>query len=190
MSGFAGIQFEAALVERARAGAMDAHAAIYRRLSGPVYTLAVRMLKHPAKAEDVLQETFVEVLRSISQFREDASLATWVRHIAVSKCLMLLRSAWEKRGESLPDELHHDPSPERPDRVLDLAAALATLSDENRTVVWLHDVEGYTHQEIGRLMGRSVSYSKTRLARSHGHLRELLAPPDTRSFDASAVEPC
>jgi RNA polymerase sigma-70 factor (ECF subfamily) len=97
---------------------------------------------------------------------------------------MHLRSPW-RRGQrwlrglaaatpSDPDELPARPEPA--DERLDLERALAALGDQARLVVWLHDVEGYTHAEIGALLGGTASLSKSRLARAHARLRELLDP--------------
>ena len=190
MSGFAGIEIDPVVVDRARSGVPEAHAAIYRALSGPVYTLALRLVHNPAKAEDILQDTFIEVMRSIVRFRAESSLATWVRHIAVSKALMLLRSAWEKRGETLADASPVAVPAERTDVAIDLTAALGELHPDSRAVVWLHDVEGYTHREIGEMMGRSVSFSKSRLARAHEHLRELLEPANPARFAETVIKTC
>src|SRR5690606_24092954 len=87
-------------LERAKRGDMDAHAQLYQAFAPMVYTLARRMLASPAHAEDVLQETFVEIIRSISTWRGDGEFGLWVRRIAVNKCLMHLRSSWvSRRGE-------------------------------------------------------------------------------------------
>ena len=174
MSGFSGKSLPADVVEAAKSGSREAHAAIYVCFADPVFTLARRLVVDTAKAEDVLQETFIEVIRSIPGFRGDASLATWIRHIAVSKALMLLRSSWEKRRETLPYEDRIVGSAGEPMHDQALLRALERLDAASRTVVWLYDVEGYTHVEIAALMKRTVSYSKSRLARAHATLRDVL----------------
>jgi len=88
----------------AQRGDRDAHARLYEIFAKPVYTLARRMLGSRAHAEDVLQETFVEVLCNIADYRGDAVLGTWIKRIAVNKCLAYLRSGWRAQapeGESL-----------------------------------------------------------------------------------------
>ncbi len=178
MSGFAGISVDDSVIRRARRGDAGAHESLYRALAPAVYTLALRLVKVPAVAEDMLQETFIEVMRSLPRYRGDASLATWVRRIAVSKCLMHLRSAWHRRAGELGDE--DDPADggapvaESVGLRLDLEAALANLPAESRVVVWLHDVEGYTHREIALAMQKTESYSKSQLSRAHRRLRGLL----------------
>jgi len=178
MSGFAGISVDEAVIRRARRGEAGAHETLYRALAPAVYTLAVRLVKAPAAAEDMLQETFIEVMRSLPGYRGDASLATWVRRIAVSKCLMHLRSAWHRRAGELGDgDDPVDGGAPVADSVglrMDLEAALASLPAESRVVVWLHDVEGYTHREIAMVMQKTESYSKSQLSRAHRRLRGLL----------------
>lgn len=181
MSGFAGISVPADVVRAAQRGCRDAHAEIFRRCGDAVYTLARRLVVDPAKAEDVLQETFIEVMRSVGGFRGDSAFATWLRHVAVSKALMLLRSSWERRRDTLP-ELDRLAAPANDEPIVDrvLMSALESLDSASRAVVWLYDVEGYTHVEIAAMMNKSVSYSKSRLARAHSRLRERLEPAGDR----------
>jgi RNA polymerase sigma factor (sigma-70 family) len=182
MSKFTDINIDAGIVKRAVRGDVRAHEIIYRSFSSPVYSLCLRFTRVPAHAEDLLQETFVEVIRSMRQFRGDAALGSWIRRIAVTKALMFLRSAWHSRGQSLDDDWD-DVTPSRsdasgvsgdPDRAIDLDAALAALPEVSRAVVWLHDVEGFTHREIADLMGKTESFSKSQLSRAYQRLRPLL----------------
>ena len=182
MSGFANKTIDPAFIRSAQRGDMKAHEIIYRQFSGPVYTLALRITGSRTVAEDILQESFVEVLRGIANFRGEASLATWIRRIAVSRCLMHLRAAWTRRRRLFSEIAGEDGTYEipvhedTPELGMDLEAALDTLSPTARTVVWLHDVEGFTHAEIGGMMNRSSSFSKSQLARARKRLRERLAP--------------
>ena len=168
-------QIDAALLARAQRGERDAHAQIYELFASRVYTLARRMLASSAIAEDVLQETFVEVIRKIDTYRGDAEFGFWLKRIAVNKCLMHLRSGWVARRMDGPDLDQRSARRELLDEQIALERALDALPDTARAVVWLHDVEGHTHQEIGRMMGYTASFSKSQLARAHERLRELLA---------------
>ncbi|MEO8452531.1 MAG: sigma-70 family RNA polymerase sigma factor [Gemmatimonadota bacterium] len=162
-----------AVIPGIRAGDPAAQEALYRAFESPVYNLARRICKTAEDAEDVLQETFLEVFRSIGQFRGDGSLWGWVRTIASSKALMRLRR--NKYRDT--DELVDDVAPMRREDMalrMDLEAALERLSETSRAVVWLHDVEGYTHEEIAAMMDRTVSFSKSQLARAHARLRRWL----------------
>lgn len=182
MSKFADISIDPGIIKRASRGDAKAHEIIYRAFSAPVYSIGLRFTRVPAHAEDLLQETFIEVMRSISKFRGEAALGSWIRRIAVSKSLMFLRSAWHARGQSLDDDWDdmtagsgssHGLS-QHPDDALDLDAALADLPPVSRAVVWLHDVEGFTHKEIADFMGKTESFSKSQLSRAYQRLRPLL----------------
>ncbi len=162
-----------AVIPRVKAGDPAAQEALFRAFEAPVYNLARRICRTTEDAEDVLQETFLEVFRSIQRFRGDGSLWGWVRTIASSKALMRLRR--NKYRDT--DELVDDAAPMRredPALRMDLEAALERLSETSRAVVWLHDVEGYTHEEIAAMMDRTVSFSKSQLARAHTRLRRWL----------------
>ncbi len=162
-------------VARARRGDRDAHAELYASFAGPVFTLARRMLASKALAEDVLQETFVEVLCKIDGFRGEAEVGTWIKRIAINKCLMHVRSSWVVRRVAADgDAVVVEQRSGALDQQLGLERALDPIPDVARAVVWLHDVEGYTHAEIGRLMGRTASFSKSQLMRAHERLRGLL----------------
>jgi RNA polymerase sigma-70 factor (ECF subfamily) len=182
MSAFLDSDLPPDTLARARAGEARAHEAIYRTYQRPVRTLARRLVPGVMTAEDLAQDVFVEVLTRLEQYDGRGSFAGWVRSITVNKCLMHLRSPWQRArrwldaagedgdGSTWPE---NRVTPATGDAV-DLERALARLGDTARTVVWLHDVEGYTHAEIGRLLGGTVSFSKSQLARAHLRLRELL----------------
>ena len=184
MSGFADVRPDGALVRRARRGDMKAHEVLYRGYRTPVYTLACRMLQNHATAEEVLQETSIEVIRKLGSIRDVEAFGGWVKRIAVNKCLGHLRSGWHRLatrpgepgepGAHLLEGSDEGRGAERPGGELDLGRALSLLAPVARTVVWLHDVEGYTHVEIGRLMNKTTSFSKSQLSRAHQRLRDLL----------------
>ena len=188
MSAFLDTALDSATLERARAGDPAALAELYRAYEVPVRTLARRIVTPRSAAEDVTQDVFVDVITRLHQYAGRGSFAGWIRSIAVSRCLMHLRSPWHRGQRWLMgasrslDELQHDwhaerrpgaPVADRADAI-DLERALAQLGDNARAVVWLHDVEGYTHAEIGALFGASASFSKSQLARAHERLRDLL----------------
>lgn len=182
MSKFTDIDIDSGVIRRAARGDAHAHAIIYRAFSSPVYSVCLRFTRVPAQAEDLLQDTFMEVIRSLPAFRGEAPIGSWIRRIAVTKALMFLRSAWHSRGQSLDDDWD-DVTPGRagslgvsaePDHALDLDAALASLPPVGRAVVWLHDVEGFTHREIADFMGKTESFSKSQLSRAYQRLRPLL----------------
>jgi RNA polymerase sigma factor (sigma-70 family) len=177
-------------LERARAGEIDALEAIYCSFAPGVTTLARRLLGRLTAAEDLAQDVFVDVLTKLDQYDGRGSFAGWVRRITVTRCLMQLRSPW-RRGLRLVTPvgaerapLADEPiAPEGAELDLDLERALDRLGETARLVVWLHDVEGYTHAEIGTLLGGTSSLSKSQLARAHERLRELLEP-------SGVIQPC
>ena len=170
---------------------MEAHEGLYRAYAPGMYSMARRMLASSSHAEDVLQETFVEVIRKIESYRGEAELGHWIKRIAVNKCLMHLRSAWVSRraADDSAIERAENMAGNDKDLALDLEQALRLLPDTSRAVVWLHDVEGYTHKEIGGLMGRTTSFSKSQLARAHERLRGLLESPDTQQEVEACAQP-
>ena len=197
MSAFLDSDLPLDTVRRARAGATDAQEAIYRAFQRPVRTLARRLVPRAAQAEDLAQDVFVEVLQSLPQFDGRGSFAGWVRAITVRKCLMHLRSPWH-RGlrwvEALApadvESQSREAATAHGGEALDLERALAQLGDTARVVVWLHDVEGYTHAEIGTLLGGTSSLSKSQLARAHARLRELLEPDGAKTSCMPASTNC
>lgn len=181
MTRISDIDLPPAMVAAARAGDGKALESIYAATAGPVYTLLRRLVRRPAIAEELLQETFVDVIEHIGAYEGRCPLPSWIRAIAVNRALMYLRSPWHRGLEWL------DKDPGGADRLpsqgadhaapLDAALerALMTLPALSRTVVWLHDVEGYTHADIGFALGRTPSFSKSQLSRAHRRLRDLLA---------------
>lgn len=172
------------VLARAKAGDEGAQAEIYAALSPAVFGLVRRLAGNRALAEDLFQETMLTLYQRLGDFRGEAPLGAWVRQIAVTRCLMYLRSPWHRarlfsRREDDGDEWYeaHLPTTAAPNaECLDVERALATLSPTARAVVWLFEVEGYSHEEIARSFGRSVSFSKSQLARAHCKLREWFEP--------------
>jgi RNA polymerase sigma-70 factor (ECF subfamily) len=183
MSQFHCIEVAPDVIRAAAAGQAEAHAQIYQAYRQLVFNLIRRLIPRPAVAEEIFQDVFVEILRSIGTYSGSGSFGGWVRSVAVNKSLMYLRSPWHRslfwldasepeEASTLLAEFLPQSELQLPQR--ELEAAFAMLAPVTRTVVWLHDVEGYTHVEIARLLGRTTSFSKTQLARAHRRLRELL----------------
>ncbi len=190
MSTFLQANIDPAIVSRAQRGDLKAHELVYKAYAKPVYNLAVRILRDPHQAEEVMQDTFIEVIRKIDSFRGDAPVGAWIRRIAANKALMVLRSAWHRLA--VPLEAEHDRQTEdhiamgdglRAVESAELERHLAQLSPVTRAVIWLYDVEGYTHQEIATMMGKTASFSKSQLSRGHEKLRRMMT-------DADEVETC
>jgi RNA polymerase sigma factor (sigma-70 family) len=185
-SGFLAISLDPGCLRRAGAGDRAAQKEVYEATAGPVFALIRRLVRGRAAAEDVFQDAMIRVLDGLADFRGEAPFGAWVRQVAVRQCLMHLRSPWQRARRALrlapedadddpaavtaPQEAHEPPLAE----LVDLERALARLPGTARAVVWLYDVEGLRHEEIAALFGRSVSFSKSQLARAHALLRATL----------------
>ena len=181
------------LLQKAAQGDEAAQAVVYTSTAGATFALIRRLISNRAVAEDLFQETMMTLFERLPEFRGEAPLGAWLRRIAVSKCLMYLRSPWHRvrlqlENESEP-EIHQGLSalitPAPPVEALDVERALLSLPVTARAVIWLHEVEGYTHEEIGRLFGRTVSFSKSQLARAHQKLREWFESGQDRQLCTS-----
>ena len=172
MSHFARIHIEPATIDALKRGDRKAAERVYRALAEVVFTLAARILNDRQLAREVAQDTFVDVIERAATLESNGAFVAWVRSIAINHCLMRLRSPWQRRGGYNDSMEVYDAASDaqRLDGLGDIERALSHLSAETRFVVWMHDVEGYTHAEIARLTQRSESYSKSQLARGHARL--------------------
>jgi RNA polymerase sigma-70 factor (ECF subfamily) len=170
------------LAQAAARGDMEAFEALYERHHRRVYSLCLRMLANPTEAEDLTQEVFVQLFRKIGSFRGDSAFTTWLHRLTVNQVLMHFR----KRGVRLEQTTEEgemqevvQAGSERPqampivDRIA-LDKAIAELPPGYRSVFVLHDVEGYEHEEIARILGVSVGTSKSQLHKARMKLRSLL----------------
>jgi RNA polymerase sigma-70 factor (ECF subfamily) len=169
------------LLAAARAGDIAARRALFERVAPGALALIRRLVRHAAMADDLLQDTMIAMYEHLAEFRGEAPFGIWVRRIAVSRCLMAFRSPWHRARVALDawaeDAFTAPESEARNADLIDLDRALARLSPVTRAVVWLYDVEGWSHEEIARAFDRTVSFSKSQLARGHTRLRtELLGP--------------
>ena len=170
------------VLARARRGEARALETIYRAFERPAYTLALRMVGDAESAREVVHDAMLRLIERIGQFRGDAPFWGWLRQIVVNESLMRLR---KDRGVAFDvfDEQDEPPGDTPPPWLLADAArlerALMRLPAMTRSVLWLHHVEEYTHQEIAAMTGKSVSFSKSQVARGGTRLRRLLET-DTR----------
>jgi RNA polymerase sigma-70 factor (ECF subfamily) len=168
------------LLARARAGDERAREAIYQALAPATLTLIRRIVGQRAIAEDIFQDTMMTLFERLPQFRREAPLGAWLRQIALSRCLMHLRSPWQRARMCLESTELIGAAPAFRGESIDLERALAALPPTARAVVWMFEVEGYSHEEIARAFGRSVSFSKSQLARAHARLRAWFEPQEIR----------
>jgi RNA polymerase sigma-70 factor (ECF subfamily) len=193
MPKLAEIEISQAELTAARAGDAATRAALFTRLASPTLGIIRRLVNHRALAEDLLQDTLIAMFEHLHEYRGEAPFGAWVRSIAVSRCLMSFRSPWHRARVAL-ESFTGDGEPwpvdaeNRTDELIDVERALAKLSPVTRAVVWLYDVEGWSHEEIAKGFGRTVSFSKSQLARGHARLRIELIPPATAGIGASLLE--
>jgi RNA polymerase sigma factor (sigma-70 family) len=171
------------LVMRACAGEGAARQALYAALAPATLNLIRRVVGQRALSEDLFQDTMMMFYERLPQYRHEAPLGAWLRRIAISRCLMYLRSPWKRARLCLEPidggvaaEVAALVTPGYRGELIDLERALASLAPTARAIVWMYEVEGYTHQEIASAFGRSVSFSKSQLARAHLRLRTFLEP--------------
>lgn len=164
---------------------------IYRQFQRPVFTVTVRIVRCRDLAQDVSQDAFITAFRRLSQFRGDSPFWGWLRRLAVNHAISALRKRPKADVVTFEDYLASvEGGQDGIDLARDLEAALSRLEDEDRIIVWLHDVEGYKHGEIAALFDRTESFSKTRLSRARARLRELLEHPvEQERMDARAPGP-
>lgn len=182
MSRFLAISLTDECLRRAAAGDRSAQREVYEKTAGPAFALIRRLVRSRAAAEDVFQDCMVGLLRQLPQFRGAAPFGAWARQVALRHCLMHLRSPWQRARRALDAMLPDDEAlrllpvadPPRAE-LIDLERAFARLPEMTRAIVWMHDVEGLSHEEIATQFGRSAGFSKSRLARAHALLRAQLA---------------
>jgi len=169
------IELDEMTLARARRGDMAACESVFRKFHQPAYSVAFRVLQCRETAQDVTQEAFITAFRKIRQFRGDSPFWGWLRRVVINHAITALRRG--PKSEPLEFQDHHastEGAAEQIGMAMDLESALAALSAVDRSIVWLHDVEGYNHGEIAELFGKTESFSKTRLSRARASLRNLL----------------
>ncbi len=189
MSATFAVELPAETLLAARRGERAAQAIIYRSYERPVYNLVRRMCNDPDLAQDLMQETFLRAFKTIHQFRGDAPFGAWLRAIASTEALMHLRK--QRRSTEIFAFGSEDEGAGFEDiSTIDLERSLDLLPPLPRSVLWLYHVEGYTHVEIAEMAGKTVSFSKSQLARAHQKLRLLLRVEGAAGADTEEEAPC
>ena len=170
------------LVARCQAGDVEAFETIYRQHASRLYTLACRMAGSPEDGEDLLQEIFLQAYRKLGSFKGDATLGTWLYRLALNHCLNYVRSRRAKMNKltsAIEGEIACEPAARRetPIARLDLERAVERLPEGCREAFVLHDVEGFDHKEVGRLLGIAEGTSKSQVFKARMKLRALLGKP-------------
>ena len=167
------------LITRVVAGDAAAERELYETYVDRIYRLAFRLAGDDELARDFTQATFIRAFEKIGSFRGESSLSTWLHSIGMSVTLNGLRKAKRQRNREAPmEEGMTVGSPKvdaEPDLKERMARAIDSLAEKYRMVFVMHDVEGYTHEEIGATLGVETGTSKAQLSRARARLREALA---------------
>jgi RNA polymerase sigma-70 factor, ECF subfamily len=170
---------ERELIAAAVAGEVTAQRMLYDQHVDRVYRLAFRLAGEDDLARDFTQETFIRAFQRLKDFRSDSSFGTWIHTIAMSVSLNGLRKVkrFRTREAPLDDAMTIGVASRRaePDLKERLRQAIDALPEGYRTVFVMHDVEGYTHEEIAAALGVQPGTSKAQLFRARAKLREALA---------------
>jgi len=170
------------LAKRCRNGDAAAFEELYRQHAGRLYNLAFRMAGSTQEAEDLLQEVFLHAYRKLGSFRGDSSLGTWLYRLGMNQCLDYLRGR-QARMKQATDSLDEEgaaevaaPTPATPIAVnrLDLERAIGRLPEGCRAAFLLHDVEGFEHHEVAKILGVSEGTSKSQVHKARMKLRTYL----------------
>ncbi len=170
------------LCRMATVGNLAAFELLYKRYHRRTYSLALRMTSSQTDAEDLTQEVFIQLFRKVGSFRGDSAFSTWLHRMTVNQVLMHFRRRSVKNEKTtddgeMPEQTERGSSNPRKMQVVDRIAlknAIAELPNGYRNVFILHDVEGFEHEEVARIMGISVGTSKSQLHKARLKLRGLL----------------
>ncbi|HNR90822.1 MAG TPA: sigma-70 family RNA polymerase sigma factor [Dokdonella sp.] len=175
MSNGFGQELDALTLERARRGDVRAFEAIYRMYARACYTLALRILGDAGAAEDVMQEVFLRVLSMLRGFRGDAPFGAWLKRLTANATIDVIRRNRRFDGDDAALILETTAAGGTDGELAaDAWSLLQRLPPRARAVLLLHEVEGYTHRELGALFGQSESYSKSILARTLKQLGDMM----------------
>jgi RNA polymerase sigma-70 factor, ECF subfamily len=166
------------LIARAAAGDDLAMRALWAEHAPRVDAVVRRLVRDVDEAADIAQEVWIQIFRALPTFRGDAQFSTWAHRIAVNRTLNALRRARRLVGgteEMQEDTIVTETDPDRPFVREQIDAAVAKLPQGARTVFVLHDVEGFTHEEIAEQLGITSGGSKSQLFKARARLRVLLA---------------
>ena len=167
------------LARAAANGDMNAFEEIYSRHQRRVYSICLRMLQNAREAEDLTQDVFIQLYRKIGMFRGDCAFTTWIHRMTVNQVLMYFRKR-NVKFEKVDSEEGSDKEPSENTPLMPIVDKIAwenaieQLPEGYKNVFVLHDVEGFEHEEVARILGCSVGTSKSQLLKARLKLRKLL----------------
>jgi RNA polymerase sigma-70 factor (ECF subfamily) len=170
------------LARLAALGNIHAFERLYERYHRRTYSLCLRMTSSQTESEDLTQEVFIQLFRKIGSFRGDSAFSTWLHRLTVNQVLMHFRRRSVKNERTsedgeMPEQIVPGTENQTKMPVLDriaLKRAIEQLPPGYKSAFVLHDVEGYEHEEVARILGISVGTSKSQLHKARLKLRGLL----------------
>ncbi len=183
-------QDELDLIERLKRGEESAFRSLVEQYQDLVYNTALGIVQNESDAEDVAQEVFIQVFRSIGTFKSEAKLSTWIYRITTTRALDLLRARkskkrfgllkrlWETEEESpvenISDFNHPGVSLERKEEATQLMTAIAQLPENQKVAFVLHKLEGLSYLEVAEVMGNTLPAVESLMHRARLNLRKIL----------------
>lgn len=165
------------IVENCMRGDRKAQFELYRLYSQAMYNVCLRMVNNSLDAEDLLQQSFIDVYSKLNSFRYESTVGAWIKRIVVNNCINFLKKR-KLKIETLDDRFHQVPDcgpvNEMHVNVKAINGAMANLPEGYRVVFSLYMFEGYDHKEIGEILDITEATSKSQFSRARKRLRELL----------------
>lgn len=170
--------FQIELVEQCKTNDRKAQLKLYKQYCDGMFCVAMRFLKNPDDAEDVVQESFIKAFQRIGQFKGEVTFGAWLKRIVVNRSIDFLKSKHQKTEELNEGYLHlaedEDWTVEDGISIEQVKMAIEELPDKYKYVVKLFLLEGYDHTEIAQILEISDTASRTRLLRGKARLKETL----------------
>lgn len=170
------------IVKACASGDRQAQFELYRLYSKAMYSICLRMVGNSGDAEDLLQQSFIDVFTKLDTFRHESSIGSWIKRIAVNNCINFLKKRRlstlglnEEKAAALLDDHPNDDSSDDHLTVAAIKDAVARLPDGYRMVFSLYLFEGYDHIEIAQILNISEATSKSQFSRAKQKLREMLS---------------
>jgi len=168
------------LVKDCKKGVRKAQFELYQLYSKAMFNICLRMLKNEADAEDLLQNSFIDVFTKLDTFRFQSTIGAWIKRIVVNNCINFLKKRrlyFEEIDDRIGDRVDTQPEEEPSLSVQAIKDAIFQLPDGYRVVFSLYQMEGYDHKEIAEILNVSEQTSKSQYSRARKKLRELLSQP-------------
>lgn len=170
---------ESDLIRKAQQGNSEAFEWLYQRHVQRIYALCLRMVSDPVRAEELTQDVFVRLWKSLGSFRHESAFTTWMHRLAVNVVVSDMRSAKRRDSRIIHTDTLEDFAREvkeaMPETRMDLEKAIAGLPQGAKEMLVLHDIEGYRYREIAEMLEVAEGTVKSQISRARRLLREVLS---------------